>query len=184
MGESGDIDGAFKYYEKSIDSDPKYAPAYYNKGVLHDKLLEHDDAIKWLDESIKIEPRKINPRFYKGIVLGKLGRHEEALNCFENICNSNPSHQDSQFHKGIELAELGQHEKAIKIFDRVLDKFGNNINLLYAKSRSKIALNQINEGLELLRISVKNSKDIKEWAKKEKLFEKIYDDKRFQQIVR
>ena len=35
-----------------------HAPAYYNKGVLLDKKLEHDESLKVLDEAIEKDPKK------------------------------------------------------------------------------------------------------------------------------
>ena len=137
-----------------------------------------------LDEAIKIDPKKPNPRFYKGIVLGKTGKHELALNCFENVYRANPKHLDALFHKGIELAELERHEKAIEVFDKILDKHKGNINVVYAKARSKAAINEVNEAFDLLKIAIKNSKTIKLWARKEKVFEKFYDDPEFQRMVK
>ena len=121
---------------------------------------------------------------YKGIVLGKTGKHELALNCFENVYRANPQHLDSLFHKGIELAELERHEKAIEVFDKILSKHEGNINVVYAKARSKAALNHVEEAFALLNVAIKNSKTIKLWARKEKIFEKFYDDPEFQKMVK
>ena len=107
-----------------------------------------------------------------------------ALNCFENVYIANPQHLDSLFHKGIELAELERHEKAIEVFDTILSKHQGNINVVYAKARSKAALNDIEEAFALLNVAIKNSKTIKLWARKEKIFEKFYDDPEFQKMIK
>ena len=85
----------------------------------------------------------------------------------------------------IELAELEKHEEAIKIFDEVLQKHRDNINIIYAKARSKAALDQLPESLELSRKAVsREGKTIREWAKKEKIFEKLYDNEEFKRLVK
>jgi len=123
--------------------------------------------------------------FYKGIVLGKIKKHEEALNCFENVYKKHPSHIDALFHKGIELAELGRHDKAIEIFAKILSKHKDNSNIIYAKSRSQAALGNYLEAMELLKKAISlNSKTIKEWAKKEKIFEKLHDNEQFRKMVK
>jgi len=53
----GNTDDALKYYNKAIESDSKYSAAYYNKGVLYDKLGKQEDSLKCLDEAIKIDPK-------------------------------------------------------------------------------------------------------------------------------
>ena len=92
---------------------------------------------------------------------------------------------DALFHKGIELAELDKHEKAIKIFDEILAKHKDNVNVIYAKSRSFAAMGDYVTSLKLLRQSVsKNPKVIREWAKKEKIFEKLHGNDEFRKLVK
>jgi tetratricopeptide (TPR) repeat protein len=123
--------------------------------------------------------------FYKGIVLGKIKKHEEALNCFENVYKKHPTHLDALFHKGIELAEMEKHEKAIEIFSKILLKHKDNGNIIYAKSRSAAALGNYPESIELLKKAISlNGKTIREWAKKEKIFEKLHDNDQFRKIVK
>ena len=88
------------------------------------------------------------------------------------------------FHKGIELAELERHEKAIEVFDKILDKHKGNVNVVYAKARSKAAMNEVNEAFDLLNLAIKQSKAIKLWARKEKVFQKFYEDPEFQRMVK
>ena len=65
-------DDALEYYNKAIEIDPKYSAAHYNKGVLYDKLLQHEEAIQSLDEAIKCDSGNVNTAFYRGMVLGKM----------------------------------------------------------------------------------------------------------------
>ena len=111
-------------------------------------------------------------------------KHERALNCFENVYRSNRNHLDALFHTGVELAQLNKHEKAIVVFDKVLTRFGRNINVVYAKARSKAALNEVEESLSLLKEATKQSKIIKTWAREDEIFLKFFDDPEFESIVR
>ena len=187
MAELGDTDEALEWYDKAINADKKYAAAHYNKGVLLDKKLRPDEALKCLDDAITLDPKKDNPRFYKGIVLGKMKRHEEALNCFQNVYRNNRNHLDAYFQTGIQLAELGRHEQAVKVFDNILkkyEKFRDNANVIYAKARSKAALDETGEALELLRLATKRSKEIKKWAVEEKAFDRLLGTPEFEDIVK
>ena len=92
---------------------------------------------------------------------------------------------DAYFHKGIELAELGNHEKAIRIFDEILPKHKDNVNIVYAKSRSFAAIGDYATAMKLLKESVsKSPKTIREWAKEEKIFEKLHGNDEFRKLVR
>ena len=52
MAESGNIQAASECYDAAIISDPKYAPSFFNKGVLLDKLQEHELALTVLEKAI------------------------------------------------------------------------------------------------------------------------------------
>ena len=70
------------------------------------------------------------------------------------------------------------------MFDKVLAKFGRNINIVYAKARSKAALNEIEESLILLKEATKQSKIIKTWAREDEIFDRFLDDPEFESIIR
>lgn len=92
---------------------------------------------------------------------------------------------DALFHKGIELAEMEKHEKAIEIFDKILMEHKDNVNIIYAKSRSNAALGNYSESIDLLKKAVsKNPKIIRNWAKEEKIFQKFHTDEQFRKIVK
>ena len=85
----------------------------------------------------------------------------------------------------MQLAELGEHKKALDVFDDILRKFKDNVNVIYAKSRSKAALDMYPEALELLKQAVsKNPKIIRVWAKEEKIFEKLHGNEQFRKLVK
>ena len=89
------------------------------------------------------------------------------------------------FHKGIELAELNEHKKAIEIFDNILKKYKDNVNVIYAKARSKAALDEIGQSMELLKKAItKDPKTIRKWAKEEKVFERFHDNEQFKRLVK
>ena len=58
------------------------------------------------------------------------------------------------------------------------------MNIIYAKSRSKAALEQYPQALELLKEAVsKNGKVIRAWAKEEPIFDKLHTSDEFRKIV-
>ena len=83
------------------------------------------------------------------------------------------------------MAELGRHEKAIDVFDEILKKYKDNVNVIYAKSRSKAALEEYTESLELLKQAIsKNPKIIRTWAKEEQIFTKLHSNDKFRALVK
>jgi len=57
--------------------------------------------------------------------------------------------------------------------------------IIYAKARSNAALGNYLETMDLLKRAVSlDSKTIREWAKKEKIFEKLHDNEQFRKLVK
>ena len=54
------------------------------------------------------------------------------------------------FTKVLNLQKLDKHEKAIEIFDQILSKHKENVNIIYAKSRSKAELGMYPESLDVV----------------------------------
>ena len=67
---------------------------------------------------------------------------------------------------------------------KILDRHKGNVNVVYAKASSKAALNEVNEAFDLLNVAIKHLKTIKLWARKEKVFQKFYEDPEFQRMVK
>ena len=109
---------------------------------------------------------------------------EEAVRNFEMILRTDPNDVEVMLKLGYSRFHLDDHSEAMRVYDKILDKHKGNINVVYAKARSKAALNEVNEAFDLLNVAIKHSKTIKLWARKEKVFEKFYDDPEFQRMVK
>ena len=114
-----------------------------------------------------------------------MGKHNDALACFDKVLILDQTYHDAFFYKGIELAEIGNYHEAISIFDDILKKDPKNVNAIYSKSCSKAQLGEEDEALALLAqaISYKGA-IVKNWAIKEKFFDKLKDDPRFKVVVK
>ena len=76
------------------------------------------------------------------------------------------------------------HKKALIAYDKVLEKIAGNVSVIYAKARSMAALNEIEESFRLLKSAAKQSKQIKDWAKEDEVFDRFLDDPEFESIVK
>lgn len=83
------------------------------------------------------------------------------------------------------MQKLETIKKQSKFFDQILQKHKDNVNIIYAKSRSKAAIGEHDDSIDLLRKAVSlNGKTIREWARNEKIFEKLHDNDQFRKLVK
>jgi tetratricopeptide (TPR) repeat protein len=82
-GDIGQRERAIADYDEAIRLDPKYATAYYNRGVIYGDIGQRERAIADYDEAIRLDPTLAQAWFNKGAVYANIGRLQEALACFE-----------------------------------------------------------------------------------------------------
>ena len=66
-------------YNKALKVNPKYANAFFNKGISLHNLGGYAEAIAKSDKVLKIDPNYANAYNNKGFSLSKLGRYAEAI---------------------------------------------------------------------------------------------------------
>ena len=75
--------------------------------------------------------------------------------------------------------------RRLDVFDAILAKNKDNINVIYAKARSKAALGQYSQAMELLTKAVSGSpKVIRVWAREEKVFQVFHSERWFRKLVK
>ncbi|MDH7594506.1 MAG: tetratricopeptide repeat protein [Methanomicrobiales archaeon] len=79
----GDLNKALELYEKVIEIDPEYSPAWMEKGNCLDGLCKYEEAIKSYDAVIERDPCNAEAWFDKGFTLKKMGRTEQACECMD-----------------------------------------------------------------------------------------------------
>lgn len=57
----GDLNTAFKFYQKAIELDPNYAVIYNDLGVIYETKGEFDRAEENYHKAIRIDPRYLSP---------------------------------------------------------------------------------------------------------------------------
>ena len=66
LASKGNYTGAVECYDKAIELDPSFYPAWCNKGLALYYLNKNDEAIKCLDQAIEKIPNVPKPGIIKG----------------------------------------------------------------------------------------------------------------------
>ncbi len=110
--EQGDYEGAIHSYNKALEIDPKYVPAWTNKGAALGSLGRHEEAIDCSDKALEIDPKDALAWTSKGAALGSLGRYEEAIVCFSKSLEFDPKDARAWGNKGVALSSLNKYREA------------------------------------------------------------------------
>lgn len=79
----GNIQGAKKEYELSIDKEPKYFDAYYNLGRLYTYEHNNSKALRYLKKALEFEKEISDIYFFIGLNLEEQGKKDKALNHYK-----------------------------------------------------------------------------------------------------
>ena len=85
---------AMLFYNKAREIDPKFAPAYNNMGVIHQKEGKDQSAILAYEEAVKYSSFSRTPNFNLAQIYLHYGMADKALNLARGIYADNPKDSD------------------------------------------------------------------------------------------
>ena len=74
-------DSSFLSFNKSIELDATYLPAYLYAGSVSLEDENFDRALQYLNLALRLDPKNKEAMFYKGVALVELKRQEEGCRC-------------------------------------------------------------------------------------------------------
>ena len=119
--QEGKFEEAHSYYNLAIKINPKFEPAYYNRGNVKKKLGDHEEAMKDYDEAIKINPKFVEAYCNRGYVKKKLGDHKGAMKDYDKAIEINPKFVEAYCNRGNLKQTLGDHKGAMKDYDKAIE---------------------------------------------------------------
>jgi class 3 adenylate cyclase/tetratricopeptide (TPR) repeat protein len=103
-----------KEYERALELNPSYVPAYHWYSVLLNFLRKYEEAVQMIRHAAALDPYSLVIRQSIGVSLMGAGRYEEALEQLESVRDENPDLPS--IHYWLSLVHLcqGRHAEAIE----------------------------------------------------------------------
>ena len=109
----GDLQGAIAHYEKAIDIDPHFYPAFNNLGAAYERQGDHRRAEEVLLKALAINPEDGQSHINLGHVFYEEGRYPEACAQLEDGVKRTPDSASGYFLLGSTFLRLGELDKAV-----------------------------------------------------------------------
>lgn len=93
-------------FQKAIDCQPDFIPAWVYQGIALEQLGEYEAAISCYEIAIKTHPEVAYLWYNKGATMCNLHRYEEALICFDRVLELDPYHAICQTARALTLATI------------------------------------------------------------------------------
>ena len=118
--EKGDTIQAMTDFNKAVEVDKYYAPAYACRGILYLQDENYTAALDDLNEAVRLEPRQTGYYINRGLVKYHLNDLRGAMGDYDHVVNAETNNLVARFNRGLLRAQVGDLNRAIEDFDRVV----------------------------------------------------------------
>lgn len=123
--EQGEIQKAIDFFDKSINFDEKYFPAWNNKGIALLELKKYKEALECFNKVLSLNSLDRMVWYNKGYTLFMLEEYEESVTAFDNFLYSYSKDDDAFYKYALYLQANGlyhlkKYDKAVEILRSLL----------------------------------------------------------------
>lgn len=117
-----DYESAIKHFKQAVrHSSPKYSIYYFNLGVAHSNLGEHDKAIENYEEALNLDPDDYKTLAGLGDSKVRKKQYEDAIKHFDKAISLNPEPNPDDYEGlGDAYRKLGKSKEAIENYKKAL----------------------------------------------------------------
>jgi len=121
----GEVKKAIEFFDKAINFEEDYFPAWNNKGIAYLELKEYPQALNCFDQVIRINGLDKMVWYNKGYTLFMLEDYQESVTAFNNFLHSYSKDDDAFYKyalymKAKGLYNLKNYAKSIEILKGLL----------------------------------------------------------------
>ena len=114
---------ALKKFSKAIKLNPKFAEAYFERGMVYEVLKKQKNALEDYDKAIEFDPSFFHAYVHRALLYAELGKYDKALKDLEKVYKADPrphSRASCLFNEGSIYEHLGKHKQALECYDKAL----------------------------------------------------------------
>ena len=140
--QSGNYDNAVRAFQKVVELDKDFPPAYLNLGLAFHSLNEHAKAIASLTKALELDDRLEGAALFLGIEYVEINFPEKARKPLERAVTLKPSDPDGHLWLGRALMAVGQFKQAIPELQIASAAYPQDIEIRYAVARAYLLVSQ------------------------------------------
>jgi tetratricopeptide (TPR) repeat protein len=118
LNQQGRIDEAVELLEKALESDPDFAHARYNLGLIASREGNYEPAAEHFSAVARLDPEDLFTQYYLGTTLGRIGREDEAIAAYRAALARDPTHVSSLYGLGRLLLQAGDEQEGMELINR------------------------------------------------------------------
>jgi len=116
----GDYDRAIASFTEAIRLDPKYVPAYVNRGDIYKTRGDYDKAVADYDESIRLDPDHVPAYIDRGLAYAAMHSNDKAMADYDQAILIDPKSRLAYINRGLLYEAGGDYRKAFDDFEKAI----------------------------------------------------------------
>ncbi len=127
----GKTDRALSDYDEAIRLDPKYALAFYGRGILlATRKREYDRAIADFDKVLDLAPNNVDALIRRGDAAGQMGDFGRSIADLDRAVAVAPDNAQAYVIRGLTNGRRGKNELALTDYNAALQRDPGNVDAL------------------------------------------------------
>ena len=118
-GKKGLYDQAISSFNKTIETNPKLAVAYYNRGLAYDNKGLYDQAVSDYTKSIELNQRYADAYYNRGLIFDNKGLYDQAISDYSKTIEIDPKYLGAYNNRGFVYFLKNDYDKAWNDFNKV-----------------------------------------------------------------
>jgi tetratricopeptide (TPR) repeat protein len=153
--DAGDVDEAFRVYERILDKDPEHAAACINLGTICYSRRQFVRAEQLYKRATQADPNYALAFFDLGNVLDELKRLPEAIAAYLNAIRLVPTYADAHYNLALAFERTSERRKALRHWTAYLKLDPSSRWAAHARKQVRLILDR--EGLSIVHRSARPS---------------------------
>lgn len=129
--DAGNIDSAYKDFDKSATLNPRFADAVNYRGVVKELRGNHESALDDFNSAVEINPGYALAFYNKGTAEASLKKYAEAEQSFTKSIELDEKHLQSVMNRGNTRVMLEKYDEAILDYTKVISVEASNADAYY-----------------------------------------------------
>ncbi len=139
---SGDFQGAITTYQKFMDLNKQYGPAYLNLGLAYHSLNQYEQAIPSFTKALALDDHLESAALFLGIDYCKIGLPEKAIDPLQKALALTPGDPDAHLWLGRALIGKGLYKDAAMHLEKAAAAYPQDSGVQYDLVQTYLLLSE------------------------------------------
>ncbi len=153
---------SIEFFDKSIELNNNFAPAYNNRGISYSKLMQYDKAFEDYNKAIESNPNYSESYYNRGNSYSKLKQYDKAIDEYNKAIELNPNDSEVYCNRSASYTNLGKYNIAIEDCNKAIELDSTNSIAYNNRGDAYVGLEKYDKAIEDYSKAIELDSELKE----------------------